>query len=116
MISFSKIWDRILRGNRQDKKARDELIKGVNEIIAGTKYTVTSLYYNAKHFGNVLIELSCDKFTVRFCVDRSVISLDKKYAGSERWVEQPVKYYPSTPNTGQFELLFKAVEEFVAMK
>ena len=97
----------------KDDSVRKELTEYITKLTINTKYNLTSLQYSPQHFGNVVIELTGDNFIVRFIYDRGDIYYNKRAINSEHWTDDQLAYNHSMPKKEVYELLLKAIEEFV---
>jgi len=98
---------------KNDDDIYKKCLKYINELIRNTKYDLTSLQYTPSHFGNIVVELASDKIIVRFVYDRGDIYRDKRAVDSEHWSDEQLIYNHSMSCNENYELLFKAIDEFI---
>ena len=101
----------LFKENNED--VRKELTKRITELTLDTRYNLTSLQYYPQHFGNVVIELTSDNIIVRFICDRGDIYRNKRIINSEHWVDEELVYSHTISHNEIYELLFKAIDEFI---
>jgi len=91
----------------------EELTKQITALIRDTKYKLLSVEYDPLSFGNAAVELTSDNLNIRFVYDRGDIYRDKKITGQNRWSARELIYDHSMPCNETYELLIKAVDEYV---
>jgi len=103
----------MIRPSGKDDGVRKELTERITKLTLNSKYNLTSLQYTPQHFGNVVVEIANDHFVVRFIYDRGDIYRDKRTIDSTHWIDDELVYNHSMPKKDVYELLLKAIEDFV---
>ena len=101
----------------QREKATDNtyefLQKRISELTSNTVYTLSLLHYDSKIFGNVIVELVFGDTVVRFIYDRGDVYRDQKLLGTNEWLNQELVFSHTQKPTEKYDLLLKAIEDFV---
>lgn len=103
----------MIRIGEKDDGVRNELTKRIHRLTQNTKYNLTSLQYAPQHFGNVVVELTGENYIIRFICDRGDIYRNKRAIDSQHWIDEQLVYSHSMPHNEVYELLLKAIEEFI---
>lgn len=99
--------------NEEREQKKKWILAQINLIIQGKGYKLSNLEIYPEHFGNVIVELSNDKLTLRFFQDRDDIYMDKKLSGSIHWSDQQL-IVSHSENTGDgYNTLIKAIEQII---
>ena len=103
----------MIDNGKKDDGVRHALANQINELTHYSDYYISSFQYDPLHFGNVVVELTDDNFLARFTFDRGDIFCKKKLLESTQWIDDQLVYSHSTPCNEVYELLLKAIRDFL---
>jgi len=92
---------------------KDKLTAHITNLIINTKHNLTSLKYFPLHFGNIEVELTNNEYIVRFTYDRGDIYREVEIINAPQFNNEQLIYCHSTPHNEPYELLIKAIDEFI---
>lgn len=105
----------MIRSRNKDKNldAYEKLKNSLQSVTRNSTFILTSFQFDPHSIRGPVVELTNDKIVVRFIYDRGDIYRDKRVANTDQWIDELLVYNHSMPCNEIYELLLKAIKDYV---